>query len=66
MKAIAKTRPGTGLELIDIPEPTVGPTDVKIKVQRTGICGTDVHIDRWDGWASKTVSTPRVLSLIHI
>ena len=61
MKAIAKTRPGTGLELTDIPEPTVGPTDVKIKVQRTGICGTDVHIDRWDGWASKTVSTPRGL-----
>lgn len=61
MKAIAKTKPEEGLELIDIPEPSVGPNDVLVKVQRTGICGTDVHIQRWDPWAAKTVATPRVL-----
>ena len=68
MKALAKTRPEPGLELIDIPDPTPGPNDVVVKVLRSGICGTDVHIDTWDGWASKTVHTPLVLglSLIHI
>lgn len=61
MLALAKTRPGPGLELVDLPIPNPGPTDVLIKVLRTGICGTDVHIDRWDGWAAATVQTPRVL-----
>ena len=61
MLALAKTRPGPGLELIDIPKPTPGPTEVLIRVTRTGICGTDLHIASWDGWASKTVATPRVL-----
>ncbi|WP_296136452.1 L-threonine 3-dehydrogenase [uncultured Tessaracoccus sp.] len=61
MKAIAKTQPGDGLELIEVPDPTPGPNDVVIKVSRTGICGTDVHIDRWDGWAAKTVETPRII-----
>ena len=61
MKALAKTRPEPGLELIDIPDPTPGPNDVVVKVLRSGICGTDVHIDTWDGWASKTVHTPLVL-----
>ena len=55
MKALAKTRPEPGLELIDIPDPTPGPNDVVVKVLRSGICGTDVHIDKWDGWAAKTV-----------
>ena len=61
MKALAKTRPEPGLELIDIPDPTPGPNDVVVKVLRSGICGTDVHIDKWDGWAAKTVHTPLVL-----
>lgn len=61
MKALVKTGPGPGLELIDVPEPTVGPNEVLIKVARTGICGTDVHIDRWDGWAEKTVTCPRIV-----
>ena len=61
MKALVKTRPAPGLELIDVPIPTVGPNDVLIKVMRTGICGTDVHIDKWDGWAQKTVATPRIV-----
>src|SRR5690606_25179043 len=61
MKAIVKTRAEEGLELIDVPTPTVGPNQVLIKVSRTGICGTDVHIQKWDGWARKTVKTPRVI-----
>ena len=61
MKALVKTGPGPGLDLIDVPEPVVGPNEVLIKVQRTGICGTDVHIERWDGWAERTVATPRIV-----
>ena len=61
MKALVKTRPGVGLELIDVPEPTVGPNEVLIKIRKTGICGTDVHIEKWDGWAEKTVTTPRII-----
>ena len=66
MKALVKTRPEPGLELVEVPDPVAGPNDVIVKVMRTGICGTDVHIDKWDGWAAKTVHTPLVLSLIHI
>lgn len=61
MKALVKTRPEPGLELVDVPDPVAGPNEVVVKVLRTGICGTDVHIDRWDGWASRTVHTPLVL-----
>ncbi len=56
-----KTTAGPGLALTDVPTPEVGPEDVLIKVLRTGICGTDLHIDTWDDWAARTVSAPRVL-----
>ena len=61
MLALAKTHPRPGLELVDVPVPSPGPTEVLIKIRSTGICGTDVHIDRWDGWAARTVTTPRIL-----
>ncbi|MDY5585594.1 MAG: L-threonine 3-dehydrogenase [Arcanobacterium sp.] len=61
MKALVKSRPEVGLELLDIPEPVTGPNDVKVRVLRTGICGTDVHIQRWDAWAQKAVATPRII-----
>ncbi|MFC4333811.1 L-threonine 3-dehydrogenase [Salininema proteolyticum] len=61
MKALAKTTAGPGLELTDVPEPEPGPTEIKLRVLRTGICGTDLHIDSWDAWAEKTVTAPRVL-----
>lgn len=61
MKALVKTRPEPGLELIDVPEPQVGPNDVLIRVLRTGICGTDVHIANWDGWAQGNVRAPRII-----
>lgn len=61
MKALAKTKSQPGLELVDAPEPTVGINDVLIRVDRTGICGTDLHIYQWDAWAQKTIPVPMVV-----
>ncbi|MBM7771002.1 threonine 3-dehydrogenase [Actinokineospora baliensis] len=61
MKALVKPAPGPGLELLDVPDPTPGPGDVVLRVLRTGICGTDLHIDAWDDWAANTVKAPLVL-----
>ncbi len=58
MKALVKTRPAPGLELVEIDEPVPGAQDVKVRVLRTGICGTDLHIDAWDDWAAAHVVTP--------
>ncbi|MCD2468826.1 MULTISPECIES: L-threonine 3-dehydrogenase [unclassified Streptomyces] len=58
MKALVKLKAEPGLWLTDVPEPETGPGDVLIKVLRTGICGTDLHIRSWDGWAQKTIATP--------
>ncbi len=60
MKALAKTSPAPGLELIHAPVPEVGPEDVLIRVNKTGICGTDIHIWDWDEWAAKTVPVPLI------
>ncbi|MER7952559.1 L-threonine 3-dehydrogenase [Streptomyces sp. NPDC096079] len=61
MKALVKLKAEPGLWLTDVPEPETGPGDVLIKVKRTGICGTDLHIRSWDGWAQKTIATPMTL-----
>ncbi|MFC7217576.1 L-threonine 3-dehydrogenase [Streptomyces polyrhachis] len=61
MKALVKAKAEPGLWLADVPEPQLGPGDVLIKVQRTGICGTDLHIRNWDGWAQSVIDTPLVL-----
>lgn len=58
MKALVKQKAEPGLWLMDVPEPAVGPGDVLIKVLRTGICGTDLHIRAWDGWAQQSIATP--------
>lgn len=58
MKALVKEKAEPGLWLADVPEPAIGPGDVLIKVLRTGICGTDLHIRAWDGWARQTIRTP--------
>ncbi|NLT69905.1 MAG: L-threonine 3-dehydrogenase [Verrucomicrobiaceae bacterium] len=55
MKALVKSHDAPGLWLEDVPEPEMGINDVLIKVDRTGICGTDVHIHNWDDWARRTV-----------
>ncbi|MEV5125491.1 L-threonine 3-dehydrogenase [Streptomyces decoyicus] len=61
MKALVKQKAEPGLWLMDVPEPAVGPGDVLIKVLRTGICGTDLHIRAWDGWAQQAVATPMTI-----
>ena len=61
MRAIVKTRPGPGLEMTDVQEPDCGPLDVRIRVARTGLCGTDLHLQAWDDWAASTVRAPLVL-----
>ncbi len=61
MKALVKKYPQKGLWLEDVPEPSVGDNDVKIKIHKTAICGTDLHIYNWDEWSQKTIETPRVI-----
>ena len=58
MHALVKARAATGIELQDIPRPTAGPNDILIRVKRTAICGTDMHIYNWDAWAQKTIPVP--------
>ena len=61
MKAIAKSRPGEGLELVEVPIPEPGINDVLISVKKTSICGTDFHIYNWDDWARETIRPPMVI-----
>jgi threonine 3-dehydrogenase len=61
VKALVKSRAEPGLWLEDVPEPELGINDVKIRVRETGVCGTDVHIHRWDGWAQRTIPVPLVI-----
>ncbi len=61
MLALVKIAPGPGLELREVPVPTIGINDVLIRVQRTGICGTDLHIEAWDPWAARTIRPPLVV-----
>ncbi|MFD1214484.1 L-threonine 3-dehydrogenase [Arthrobacter sp. GCM10027362] len=60
MKALLKSGPHPGFELVDRPEPEPGHADVKIRVCTTGICGTDLHIQSWDAWAQGAITTPLV------
>jgi threonine 3-dehydrogenase len=61
MQALVKKKAAEGLWLEDVPRPTIGINDVLIKVLRTGICGTDLHIYKWDAWAQKTIPVPMVV-----
>ena len=61
MKALTKKKPEPGLWMEDRPVPEVGTNDVLIKIHKTAICGTDVHIFNWDQWSQKTVRIPLVL-----
>ena len=58
MRALVKARPEPGIWMEEIPEPVPGPNDVLIRVSKTSICGTDLHIAAWDEWAAATVPTP--------
>ncbi|MDA3858450.1 MAG: alcohol dehydrogenase catalytic domain-containing protein, partial [Roseovarius sp.] len=61
MKALVKSRPEPGLWMDYVPVPEVGPSDVLIKVRKSAICGTDVHIWKWDEFSAKTVPVPMVV-----
>ena len=61
MKALVKAESSPGLTLADVPVPTIGINDVLIRIDRTGICGTDLHIYDWDAWARKTIPVPMVV-----
>lgn len=61
MKALVKSKSEPGLWLEDVPEPEIGINDVLIQVDRTGICGTDLHIYKWDNWAQNTIPVPLVV-----
>ncbi|MDC0259989.1 alcohol dehydrogenase catalytic domain-containing protein, partial [Akkermansiaceae bacterium] len=53
MKALVKSEAASGLTLTEVPQPVPGPRQVLIQIDRTGICGTDLHIYNWDSWAQK-------------
>ena len=61
MKALVKSKAEPGLWMEDVPEPEVRINDVLIKVERAGICGTDLHIYQWDEWAQGEVPVPLVI-----
>ena len=61
MKALVKKYAQKGLWLEDVPEPFVTENDVKIKIHKTAICGTDLHIYNWNEWAQNTIKTPMVI-----
>lgn len=61
MKAIVKIKPEKGIWMTDVPMPKVGHNDVLIKISKSAICGTDLHIYKWDEWAQNTIKTPLVI-----
>ena len=61
MKALVKSEAASGLTLPEVPQPVPGPRQVLIQIDRTGICGTDLHIYNWDSWAQKTIPVPLVI-----
>ncbi len=61
MKALIKAHSEKGIWMQDVPEPTVGINDVKIKIKKTAICGTDLHIYKWDEWSQNTIKTPMII-----
>ncbi len=61
MKALVKASPAPGLTMTDVPMPEYGINDVLIKITKTAICGTDVHIYNWDAWSQQTIKTPMVI-----
>jgi threonine 3-dehydrogenase len=61
MRALVKRDRGPGLVMTDVPEPEIGINDVLIRVGRTGVCGTDLHIEEWNDWAERTVPVPLVI-----
>ncbi|MFN8081413.1 MAG: L-threonine 3-dehydrogenase [Kineosporiaceae bacterium] len=61
MRALVKTAAGRGLQLLDVPQPVPGPGEVLVRVLRTGLCGTDLHLYDWDAWAASVVTPPMTI-----
>lgn len=61
MKAVIKPAPGPGLELVELPVPEIGPGQVLVRVRAASICGTDLHIYRWDEWAQNRIKPPLIV-----
>ena len=61
MKALAKLKAEPGIWMTDVPEPAVGHNDLKIRIRKTAICGTDTHIFNWDAWSRATIKVPMVI-----
>lgn len=61
MKALAKLKSEVGIWMTDVPEPKLGHNDLLIKIRKTAICGTDIHIYNWDEWSQKTIPVPMVV-----
>jgi len=61
MKALVKLRPEKGIWMEEVPLPHVGINDVLIKIKKTAICGTDLHIYKWDDWSARTIKTPMII-----
>ncbi|MGD9638259.1 MAG: L-threonine 3-dehydrogenase [Alphaproteobacteria bacterium] len=61
MKALVKRYPEMGLNMEDVPMPTIGANDILVKIRKTAICGTDVHIYNWDEWSQKTIPIPMTI-----
>ncbi len=61
MKALVKAKPEPGIWMADVAVPEIGPNDLLIKIRKTAICGTDVHIYKWDEWAQRTIPVPMVV-----
>lgn len=60
MKALAKIKPEKGIWMVEVPIPTIGPNELLVKIRKTAICGTDIHIYQWDEWAQSTIKIPLV------
>ncbi len=61
MKALVKSKPERGMWMMDVPEPKMGHNDVLIKIKKTSICGTDMHIYNWDEWAQQIIPVPLII-----
>ena len=58
MKALVKAKPEPGIWMQEVPRPPVGPNDVLVRIRKTAVCGTDIHIYNWDEWARATIPVP--------
>jgi threonine 3-dehydrogenase len=61
MKALVKRQAGVGIWMEDVPIPAIGPNDLLVKIKKVAICGTDIHIYKWDAWSQKTIRPPLVI-----